>query len=732
MLGRTALPKRSELSWVAFASLVFTYAFFFEYLPPFKVVHIPYDLDGYHYPLLDYAFRSLRQGIFPQWDATIYCGITLIGNPQVGLFYPPTWLLFAVNAGQERLQYWTLEVLVILHVWLAFLLCYVWLRSRGLAKLSSTFGAGAFAFSGYLLLQLQHFGLACGYAWMPLGLWSIDQAASSGHWRPLWKLVLASTMCFLAGYTPTWFVFCVAMAAYALGSRRTLRTTLATAAALALSVLIVMVQLLPAREAASMKIPEFRYGSGIKNLVFYSSYIVPNYFDFAMDAPLVRVGEYLYLGAPVFLGVAYALRRRRFREHLPIFVMLAVVLVLLTNPFSLVWNTVKHSRLLAEICRDWYFLAAVTLGIVPIAAWGLDSFLSRPVKPAPKWLMPVAIGALALWSGRLLRIWWPEGAEFRAGWASALDPAVFVPLFGASMLLLRGETGRRRVWLTAALVLAAGVEYKAFGTCKRFNARPGKYDKEFRTGFAGLNEDVYAEVRSYPEFRIAVDSLGPSVTALRHHGLRTPQGFDPMLPAQYTDKLKEFMRESDHRMFDLDAGREELLRSLGVRFFFTADEAAMRAKLASNENYRLIEPANTYFKVYELRDSRPSFRWEPRGHPNPAPVERTRWLPSDREFRVRSPAGGRFVLVEQFYPGWRATIDGVEAAIYRHDDVFQAVDVPGGEHTIRFEFRSRGLQAGALLTLAGLAGMCIALAWKRPFYNGFGTARRSFDVPHPS
>ena len=90
---------------VAFASLLFTYLFFFEYLPPVRSVHIPFDLRGFHYPLAEYAFQSLRQGRFPLWDPTIYCGLSFVGNIQAALFYPPTWLMFIVNIGRERLSY---------------------------------------------------------------------------------------------------------------------------------------------------------------------------------------------------------------------------------------------------------------------------------------------------------------------------------------------------------------------------------------------------------------------------------------------------------------------------------------------------------------------------------------------------------------------------------------------------------------------------------------------------
>src|SRR5882762_8204518 len=137
---------------VALLSLLFTAAFFVEYTPLFRRVHIPFDLEGFHYPLADYAFQAIRHGRFPQWDPTNYCGLPFAGNPQVALFYPPTWLMFVFNWGRGRLSYQSVEDLLLAHVWLAFLLCYLWLRhQRALHPLAATLGAGVFAFSGYML-----------------------------------------------------------------------------------------------------------------------------------------------------------------------------------------------------------------------------------------------------------------------------------------------------------------------------------------------------------------------------------------------------------------------------------------------------------------------------------------------------------------------------------------------------------------------------------------------------
>src|SRR6202030_1829788 len=81
-------PKPIRLRAVAALSFIFTYLFFLDYLPPFRRVHIPYDLQGFHYPLADYAFQALRHGRFPEWDPTIYCGLSFVGNVSAALFYP--------------------------------------------------------------------------------------------------------------------------------------------------------------------------------------------------------------------------------------------------------------------------------------------------------------------------------------------------------------------------------------------------------------------------------------------------------------------------------------------------------------------------------------------------------------------------------------------------------------------------------------------------------------------
>ena len=698
-------PKPIRLRAVAALSFVFTYLFFLDYLPPFRRVHIPYDLQGFHYPLADYAFQSLRHGRFPEWDPTIYCGLSFVGNVSAALFYPPTWLLFAMNFGRQTLSYQSLQDFDFLHVWLAFLLCYVWLSHKRLAKLASVLGAGVFAYSGYMLNQLQHLGLITGWAWIPLALWGIDQAVEQRHWRPLWKVAAASALCFLAGYPPLWVVFAISTVSYAAWKWKAALGVIATLGA---SLLLAAIQLLPASQATTMKAFDARYGTGWRNPEAYVAYFVPNYFDFGLHHVPVGHwgGDYLYLGAPAFLGLLALAWRPWRREIIPALTMLAACFVMATNPFNLVWNTVRHSDLLVQICRDWYFLAGLTLAAAPLTAFGLDHLLRQKRRAVPRWIVLSIISLLAVWSVRQMLVWFPLGSDFPTGWRSAVAPGISLVLFSFAIFILPAQRGTLRAVLVAALLLIVGVDYKVFGTGKWFDAAEG----DGRTNYSslrGLDDIIFQQLREDDQYRIALDETGPHPLELRHYGLRSPQGFDPLVTTNYQRLMTATEHIQSPSEIDIDPANKAALSLLAVRYLLTSEGGPLYAHISNDPAFRLLQPATSFYKVFEFTKARPPYGWVSDG--GYSDVRRTRWDPEAREFVVRSETGGRFELTEQFYPGWRATIDGSPVSIERWSEAFQAVQVPPGEHRLAFRFRSSGLRIGALVSLITILALIVVL-----------------------
>jgi hypothetical protein len=82
---------------------------------------------------------------------------------------------------------------------------------------------------------------------------------------------------------------------------------------------------------------------------------------------------------------------------------------------------------------------------------------------------------------------------------------------------------------------------------------------------------------------------------------------------------------------------------------------------------------------------------------------------SHMELRTRSAAPSLLVLSDTYYPGWRATVDGRAAEVYRTDFALRGVQVPSGNHTVRLEFRPKSFYYGLLLSSLSFVVMVIML-----------------------
>jgi hypothetical protein len=63
---------------------------------------------------------------------------------------------------------------------------------------------------------------------------------------------------------------------------------------------------------------------------------------------------------------------------------------------------------------------------------------------------------------------------------------------------------------------------------------------------------------------------------------------------------------------------------------------------------------------------------------------------------------GLVMLNDTWFPGWHASMDGVDVPIWRTDVVFRGVAVRAGAHTIVFAYDSRAVRTGLIVSLAGL------------------------------
>jgi hypothetical protein len=90
----------------------------------------------------------------------------------------------------------------------------------------------------------------------------------------------------------------------------------------------------------------------------------------------------------------------------------------------------------------------------------------------------------------------------------------------------------------------------------------------------------------------------------------------------------------------------------------------------------------------------------------------TRYNPGRVEIALSAPApeGAALVVSENYYPGWRATVDGKPARLGRADLTFIGVELPAGARTVGLEFTSPAYQTGKTITWVAILVSLLALA----------------------
>jgi hypothetical protein len=229
-------------------------------------------------------------------------------------------------------------------------------------------------------------------------------------------------------------------------------------------------------------------------------------------------------------------------------------------------------------------------------------------------------------------------------------------------------------------------------------------------------------------------------------GVEDVNGFNSLQSRRYTDFLfgPEISDVSYGLLKDARLLRPEspILNALNVRFVLTAPNAPEPVgptfrRVYDNPRVGVFENLAAYPRAYfadtvriendprtvlrtvtadgfdgrrlALLETTEPFALAPAG--GPASVVITQRGANRMALTTDTTAPRLLVLSEMYYPGWRATVDGAETAIYQTNYLFRGIVVPAGRHQVEFAYRPASVAIGAAISFAALV-LCGALAWR--------------------
>ncbi len=716
-------------------------------LPPAGQILGGHDLRGYYYPFIVAVREGLRGGGLPFWTPNLFNGLPLLSDPQIGTFYPPTWLSFILppNIG--------LSWYMLFHIWLAAFGMYAYVRYKGGDWLPALLSGITFAFSGLLAGRLWagHTIVYAMYAWIPWLLLALAWSVNTGTW---WSAILAGVplgLAILSGHVPSilyagliWASFVVYLLWTERERRRlVLRQGLLMALVglgLAAVQLFAFIQFslesqrisladydfatdysLPPAHLVTLVVPEFfgeptRIGywsvPTFEELTYYAGLLALLSLVLAFKKPtrltwfyliLMVAGLWLALGRygglyKVFYDLFPPFRLVRAPGRAAILYLFAVT-ALLGHSLSQ-WRRVpleERTQSLAPLLR-WTLAVIFVTGIAAIAANGAMFMAVHPTDTSGRlWhqINGYVFGLIfLLLSGALL---WSYLAERKiaqiGGWMVAvlLILLVVTDMWQFAYKFVRVEpAGPEQFWVDTREIVG-DTESRLLPWGVDLFSQNGPLQ-------VGLNS-VFGYIALAPGALTALAASVPDPRSTAYDVLGVEYVASPAPLDQYTggDQAISLVDQRGGSWVYRRPSPMSLVRLIYAAEIIKDDQAAI-GRLHQAE----FDPTST-----ALLNKEPGCQLGP-PPTEPGTAEIIVAEPGFWQIRTDSSEPGMLVLAESDYPGWQATVDGREAETLTAYTTIKAVCVPAGMHVVEWEFVPKVFMAGGLVTFIAVILVSIA------------------------
>lgn len=704
--------------------------------------------------------RELGRGNVPLWNPYSFCGQPFAANNKSAVFYPLNAVLFRLMPPWRAMG-----ISAALHLFLAGLFMYMFLRLWKLRPEACAIGAAAYMLNGWFVSYMQITSLFHAGVWAPLILCLYEISVRKGRARYAVLAGVALGIQLTAGFLQVSAYAAVMLFAYtAWRSAALWREQKSFAAALppvlfaAVAVIagagLAAVQLLPVAELLP-------YSNRVRSTLAKAagSGVTPwqlvNFFspDFAGNPSRYRfffkAGAYLewnaYTGVcALFLAAAGLVSRRRGPA---LFFAAAGVIALLMAMGSPVYALFHSFFPGGSMLRANRFLYLLPLCICVAAAVGADVFIGGTAsRPMPdKWVVNriaaacAAVAALAALSfhaawGAIISatkipadfLWWDERRALAAF-------AVFAAAAIAVFLLRKFIPRPARAALLAALVVADLILWgRGFNTY----VEPGEV-------YPAVKAVQFLQSRAAAEqpFRIHsydFNTLSPNSSTV--FGLEDIRGYDSIYPERYA-RLINALAPAPVTSGSGDTSAvvntavivAPLINFMNARYIPAPDHIRHpQFKLADQPNILTFENTAALPRAYLVNRWRvmddsaavpflASKEFDPAKEvvipiaPGIAARENAVFIPAETkypktgevEIKFESHGGpALLVLSDQWDPGWIVALDNRPAELLRANVAFRAVAVPyNGKHTVRMTYSPRSVHAGFAISMIALAAV---------------------------
>lgn len=691
-----------------------------EFWGPVKNNAMP-DVHTQIYPWKRFTIDTLKENQIPFWNPYSFAGNPHLANFQSAVFSPLNLLFFVISF----IDAWS--ILVLLQPLLAGLFMYLLVREIGVSKVGSLISSVAFMFCGFIVVWMAYGTLSYAILYLPIAMFAVERYYRNGSFKPLLLLVLTIPLSLFSGHFQISFYFLAALIFYIIFKafiKRSVRITAYLLISIVFGLLIAAPQLIPSTNLYlnSVRSELFQMGEAIP-FQYLITVVAPDFFG----NPVTRndwFGHYAewssFIGIwPLFLAIYAMVRLRSWKVAFFLILGLSSLALAVNSPLSLLLVSLKLPVLSTSALSRIIILFSFSFAV--LAGLGFDRLRQDlEMRRAKKIIIVVLISTLALFVGVWLLIL--IGKVYPTEWLivakrNFIPPTVFF-VAGAFLLLI---SIRKKIFILLTIYyLLFTISFDSL----RFSQKwmpfdPRKYVFPEVPVISAIKENI-GNGRIF-------GNIGGEITT--YYRFPSIEGYDPL----YIGRYGEFIRSAatgeligaERSVVKLDRRGKYTKRALdllGVSLIFhpVADtnqgwafpiwEDKDRFSLIYQEKKfqlfrnNFVLPRAALFYDYEIiKDKKEiirrfydeSFDFRKKiileeklsdsFTEGTGSAQIVMYSPNKVKISINSDKKALLFIADNYYPGWRATINDKEAKIYRADYTFRAVVVPEGRSTMKFE-----------------------------------------------
>lgn len=670
------------------------------------------DQFRFFYPNRTFSNQEITAGRIPLWNPYVFSGNPHLADFQSAIFYPLNILYLFL----PQLCAWS--ILIIIQPFLAVLFCFLFLSVLPIKKLAAAFGAFAFGFSSYIITWSQE-AMALGHSviWLPLALFGIEK-------KKYWITILALTISILAGYLQTTIYISIFTVLYALFRQVPLKKIFIICL---LSVGLCAIQIIPSLESFSLSA---RPTATIEKV--FDTYLLPVTHLIKLIAPDINgnpgagnyfgTGSYnetvLYIGLVPLIFAVYAFRKRG-DPVVKFFLVATSLSFLLTSNFFLTRVFLHLPLPLIPTFQPSRILILTTFSLAVLSAFGLSSWLEEKNKGYKTIIVLCLLFSLAL----VLDLVFIKFNFLHRDWlVAAKNTALPFVTIGIFIVFIIARPLRRYLIFVALVLTTIGQFYF-------FNRYLVLGNKEFFYPSLPVIEYLQNKSQSFNRYLALGEPIyGDFATQL---GIYSPEGYDPIFSKRYgqllfatrdfmAGKLSEDIPRIEVMMSQTEKNPENFRRSrllslLGVKDILYATgqwqivenkQALPRTFLVGNYVFeadpqkildKIFDPNFDLSKTVVLEKNLPV-----KIFPGAGETRIISYQPNTVTIETSTDTPQLLFLSDNYYPGWKAAVDGKPTEIFISDYTFRSVAVPAGNHLVVFSYEPRSFEMGKYLTLGSL------------------------------